>query len=214
MNITKLGHCCLVLESAGTKILTDPGTFTTEPVKTLTGINIILITHEHGDHFHVESIEEVLKNNAGATVVSNSAVAKLLAEKNIACTVIGDMQSATVNGILIEGFGKDHAVIYGTMGQVENTGYMVANKFYFPGDSFYDPKRPIDVLALPVAGPWMKIGEAIDFAKQVKPRTAFGVHDGMIVASFGGFVAQMLQGFLKPEGIEYVALGTGEGKDF
>src|ERR1700722_444774 len=109
MNITKLGHCCLVLEineagqgatpgaSAPTiKILTDPGTFTTEPVKGVTGINIILITHEHGDHFHVESIQEVLKNNPTAIVVSNSAVAQLLAEKNIPCTVVGDTQSATV----------------------------------------------------------------------------------------------------------------------
>ena len=220
MNITKLGHCCLVLENNGVKILTDPGTFTTEPVKTVTGINVILITHEHGDHYHIESIQAVLANNPTATVVSNSAVAKLLAEKNIPCTVVGDAQSATVGaangaaGILIEGFGKDHAPIYGTMGLVENTGYLVGGKFYFPGDSFHDPKRPIDVLALPVAGPWMKISEAIDFAKLVKPRTAFGVHDGMIVQGFGNFAAMMLQNFLKPDGIEYVALAPGETKEF
>jgi len=228
MNITKLGHCCLVLEENGIKILTDPGTFTTEPVKAVTGINVILITHEHADHFHIESIEEVLRNNPTATVVSNGAVAKLLAEKNIPCTVVGDAQAATVGvnmvasapigapstGILIEGFGKDHATIYGTMGLVENTGYMVAGKFYFPGDSFHDPKRPIDVLALPVAGPWMKIGEAIDFAKAMKPRVAFGVHDGMIVPGFGGFVATMLQNFLKPDGVEFVALASGETKLF
>ena len=220
MTITKLGNCCLVLEENDVKILTDPGSFTTEPVKAVTGINIILITHEHSDHYHIESIEAVLKNNPGAVVVSNSAVAKLLAEKNIPCTVVGDAQSATVGaakdtrGILIEGFGKDHAPIYGTMGLVENTGYLVAGKFYFPGDSFHDPKRPIDVLALPVAGPWMKVSDAIDFAKLVKPRMAFGVHDGMIVSQFGGFAAMMLQNFLKPEGIEYVALGAGEGKEF
>ena len=214
MNITKLGHCCLVLEQDGIKILTDPGSFTTEPVKTVTGINVILITHEHTDHYHIESIEEVLKNNPGATVVSNSAVAKLLAEKNIPCTVAGDAQSVTVDSILIEGFGKDHAPIYGTMGLVENTGYLVAGKFYFPGDAFHDPKRPIDVLALPVAGPWMKISEAIDFAKLVKPRIAFGVHDGMIVPGFGGFVAMMLNNFLKADGIEFVVLGAGETKLF
>lgn len=218
MNITKLGHCCLVLEinnnGSTIKVLTDPGTFTTEPVKAVTGVNIILITHEHADHFHIESIEAVLKNNPTATVVSNSAVAKLLAEKGIACTVVGDTQSSTVDGVLIEGFGKDHAPIYGTMGLVENTGYMVAGKFYFPGDSFHNPQRPIDVLALPIAGPWMKISEAIDFAKAVKPRMAFGVHDGMIVPGFGGFVAMMMQNFLKSDGIEFAALGIGESKTF
>ncbi len=227
MNITKFGHCCLVLEikegasgaagagsAVGVKVLTDPGTFTTEPVKAVTGVNVILITHEHADHFHIESIEAVLKNNPTATVVSNSAVAKLLAEKNIPCTVVGDGQSATVAGVLIEGFGKDHAIIYGTMGQCENTGYMVAGKFYFPGDSFHNPARPVDVLALPTAGPWMKISEAIDFARAVKPRIAFPVHDGMIVPGFGGFVATMLNNFLKEDGSEFVALGAGESKEF
>jgi L-ascorbate metabolism protein UlaG (beta-lactamase superfamily) len=213
MIITKLGHCCLILEDNGVKILTDPGTFTTDQVKTVMGINVILITHEHADHFHVESIQTVLEKNPGAIVVSNGAVEALLAERKIPCTVVGDAQSATVAGLLIEGYGKDHAPIYGPI-NIENTGYFVAGKFYFPGDAFHDPKRPIDVLALPVAGPWMKISEAIDFAKQTKPRTAFGVHDGMIVPGFGGFVATMLQNFLKSDAIEFVALGAGESKEF
>jgi L-ascorbate metabolism protein UlaG (beta-lactamase superfamily) len=214
MNITKLGHCCLVLENNGKKILTDPGTFTTEPVKDAIGIDVILITHQHADHFHIESIETVLKNNPGAVVVGNSAVAKLLAEKSIACTVVGDAQSATAAGVLIEGYGKDHAPIYGTMGLVENTGYFVDGKFYFPGDSFYNPKKPVDVLALPTAGPWMKISEAIDFAKALKPRMAFPVHDGMIIPQFGGFTASMLQNFFKDGGTEFVALGAGESRKF
>jgi L-ascorbate metabolism protein UlaG (beta-lactamase superfamily) len=214
MKITKLGHCALVLEENGTKILTDPGTFTIEPVKAIQGINIILITHEHSDHFHVESIQEALKNNPTATVVSNSAVAKLLAEKGIACTVVGDAQSSEVDGIRIEGFGKDHAPIYGTMGLVENTGYLVAGKFYFPGDSFYAPGKPIEILALPVSGPWLKISEAIDFGKKVKPRIAFGVHDGMIIPGANGFAIKVLENFFKPDGIEYVVIPAGESKDF
>ena len=28
MKITKLGHCCLVIEEKGLKILTDPGSYT------------------------------------------------------------------------------------------------------------------------------------------------------------------------------------------
>ena len=214
MNITKLGHCCLVLEDNGMKILTDPGNFTVEQVKAAQGINTILITHEHQDHFHVESVQAVLENNPGAAIVSNSAVAKLLAEKNIQCTVIGDTQSAEVNGMLIEGFGREHAPIYGAVGSVENTGYFVGNKFYFPGDAFYDPKKPIDVLALPTAGQWMKISETIDFAKQVKPRTAFPVHDGMIIPEFRGFMLSIMQNILKSDGIELVSIPDGESREF
>jgi L-ascorbate metabolism protein UlaG (beta-lactamase superfamily) len=213
MKITKLGHCCLILEEDGVRIMTDPGSFTTEEVKPVTGIDIILITHEHQDHFHIPSIQTALKNNPGATVVSNSAVAKLLEAEKVPCTIVGDGQSSTISNLLIEGFGRDHAPIYGPIA-IENTGYFVANKFYFPGDAFHDPGKAIDVLALPVAGPWMKISEAIDFAKKVKPRMAFGVHDGMIVPGFGGFVARMMENFLKPDGIEFVAVTPGEPKDF
>jgi L-ascorbate metabolism protein UlaG (beta-lactamase superfamily) len=214
MKITKLGHCCLVLEHEGVKIVTDPGSFTIEEVKAVRGVNIILITHEHQDHFHTESIAALLKNNPSATVVSNSAVAKLLEAEKVSCTVVGDGESATVDAVLIEGFGKDHAPIYGTMGLVENTGYFVAGKFYFPGDNFHKPGKPVDVLALPTAGPWMKISEAIDFAKAVKPRMAFPVHDGMIVPGFGGFVARMFETFLKEDGVTFVALAAGDVKEF
>jgi L-ascorbate metabolism protein UlaG (beta-lactamase superfamily) len=213
MQITKLGHCCLVLEIDGIKIVTDPGSFTTAQNE-LTGIDVILITHEHTDHFHVESVNALVKNNPGATIVCNKAVAALIAKENIsaAVTIVGDGDTADVAGIKIEGFGKDHAPIYGTMGLVENTGYMVAEKFYFPGDNFHQPHKSVDVLALPVAGPWMKIADAIDFAKAVQPRAAFGVHDGMINPNFRGFVGTLLKMFVP--NVAYVALADGETKEF
>lgn len=215
MYITKLGHCCLVLKGEGATILTDPGFYTAEEVKSVQGIDIVLITHEHGDHYHAESVQAVLANNPNAVVVSNGAVAKLLAEKGIACTVVGDGQSATVGGTLIEGFGKDHAVIYEHYGQCENTGYLVGGKFYFPGDAFHAPDgRVVEVLALPTAGPWAKLSEAIDFAKAVKPRVAFPVHDGMMMPGSSGFVVTILQHFLAETGSEFVPLAAGESKDF
>jgi len=214
MKIIKLGHCCLVLEHEGSKIVTDPGSFTVEETKAVRDVDIILITHEHQDHFHTESIGVLLKNNPNAKVVSNGAVAKLLQAEGVHAIVVGDGQSVEIGNILIEGFGKDHAPIYGTAGLVENTGYFIANKFYFPGDAFHNPGKPVDVLALPTAGPWMKISEAIDFAKAVKPRMAFPVHDGMIVPGFGGFVSTMFQRFLAPDGVTFVALGAGENRNF
>jgi L-ascorbate metabolism protein UlaG (beta-lactamase superfamily) len=213
MHITKLGHCCLVLDVNGTKILTDPGSFTSAQ-DTLTGLHILLITHEHTDHYHVDSVKNIVKNNPDIEVVCNKAVAALIQKENISTkvSVVGDSESVTLHGVLIEGFGTEHAKIYGNMPQIENTGYMVANKFYFPGDNFHSPNKTVDVLALPVAGPWMKIGEAVDFAKLIKAPKAFGVHDGMIVPPFRGFVAMILKNFV-PE-TEYTALADGESKEF
>lgn len=213
MKITKIGHCCLVLEMPGAKIMTDPGSFTIEGQEKVTGIDLIVVTHEHGDHFHVPSVKVLLEKNPGVTVVANSAVGKLLEAQGIKAVIVGDGQIAEVKGIKIEGFGKDHAPIYGAMGRVENTGYMIADKFYFPGDNFQTPNgKPVDVLALPVAAPWLKISETVDFAKAVKARTAFGVHDGMIQPQFRGFTAQILKNFV-PE-TEYVALADGESREF
>jgi len=212
MKITKLGHCALILEDKGVRILTDPGSFTTDAQEKETELDIILITHEHQDHFHVESVQKLLEKNPDVQIVTNASVAKLLKEKGIVATIVGDGQSATVKGVVIEGFGKDHAEIYGEMGLVENTGYFVNGTFYFPGDNFHEPGKDIDVLALPVAGPWMKISEAIKFAKTVKAKKAFGVHDGMIVSGFRGFV-YMLLGNLVPD-TQFTEIKDGETKDF
>lgn len=215
MKITKLGHCALVLEEGGVKLLTDPGSFTIEAQQKVEGLDAIVITHEHGDHYHTDSIKVLLEKNPGAVVVTNSAVAALMAKEGITTTpiVVGDGQSTEVKGIKVEGYGKDHALVYPpNMGLVENTGYFIADRFYFPGDNFHTPGKPIDVLALPVAGPWMKLSEAIDFAKAIKAHVAFGVHDGMIQPFFRGFVGQLMKMFVP--NTEYISLQDGESKEF
>lgn len=214
MKITKLGHCALVLEDKGVKILIDPGMFTVEAQGKQTGLAAILITHEHADHLHVESVAALLQSNPGIRVISNSAVAKILKEKDIVCEVIGGGQSGTVNGLAIEGFGHKHSEIFGNFPDVENTGYFVAEKFYFPGDSFYNPGKPVDVLALPIAGPWMRLKEAIEYAMTIKPRTSFPVHDGVLVEGFRARVGEMTQSILGEQGIGFVALKDGETREF
>ena len=204
----------MLLEIEGVRLLTDPGSMSTGEGSVI-GLDAIIITHEHGDHFHIDSIKTILANNPAAVVISNAAVGELLEKENIPFTRVGDAESTEVKGVKIDGFGKDHAPIYETVGLVENTGFMVAGKFFFPGDSFYDPQLPVDVLALPMAGPWMKFSEAIDYAKAVKPRLAFPVHDAIYRPEFAaGFNAHMGEALLSPAGITFIALAAGESKEF
>lgn len=179
MIITKLGHCCLVIETKRLRILTDPGEWSTNQ-NSVKNIDLILITHEHPDHFHLESLKQVLGNNPKAQIITNTAVGKLLAETKISFNEINHGENSSIQSVLIEGYGEKHAQVYPSITPVQNTGYFIDNTFFYPGDAFYNPKKQVEVLALPVSGPWMKLAEAIDYAKEMKPSHCFPVHDGML----------------------------------
>ena len=83
MKITKLGHCCLLIETKDKRILTDPGSYTVEAHSKLENIDYILFTHEHQDHFHLESLKIILEKNPQAIVYSNSSVNELLDNEGI-----------------------------------------------------------------------------------------------------------------------------------
>ena len=203
MKITKYGHCCLLIEVEGVRILTDPGSYS-EGYQQLENLDAVLITHEHPDHLHVDSLKEVLANNPNCAVISNRGVGKLLDEASIAYTVVADGETSLVKEILIEGLGTEHALIYPGLPQVENTGYFIAKTLFYPGDAFYNPQRPVKILALPVAGPWLKISEVIDYALTVKPTTCIPVHDG--TQKGPNFTYGIIARILGEKGIGFVPL--------
>jgi L-ascorbate metabolism protein UlaG (beta-lactamase superfamily) len=211
MNITKLGHCCLLIEVNDLVIMTDPGNFS-ELQNDVKGVDLILITHEHADHLHIESLKKVLANNPAAKVITNSAVGKILDKENISYSIVEDGQGTLFQNIKIEGFGTAHEVIHSSIPNIMNTGYMIAEKLFYPGDAFYAPHKSVDVLALPVAGPWCKISDAVDYALRVKPRIAFPVHDGMLKI-FGGH-HKVPEKILSEKNISFVVLETGKKTSF
>lgn len=202
----------MVLEINGKRIMTDPSNsdYGGDSISE-TGLSAILITHEHGDHLHIETLKEVLKNNPEAIVISNTSVGKLLTEAGIAFTKVEDGEDYMLYDILIKGFGDKHAQIYEDYGQVQNTGYMI-NEFCYPGDSFNMPPTKVDILALPVLGPWMKMKDAIDYAKELKPRIVFPVHDATL-KPFATFIYGIPQHFLSQVGIEFKKLEIGKEED-
>jgi L-ascorbate metabolism protein UlaG (beta-lactamase superfamily) len=220
MKITKFGQCCLLIKlerSAGVRkqsgqsnltILTDPGMFSMAQ-NDIKGIDVLLITHEHADHYHVDSVKAIVKNNPRIKIITNTAVGKLLDKEKIAYSIVEHGGQTTEKGIVIEGFGNDHEEIYhGFVPDVQNTGYFIGGKLFYPGDAFYAPGKPVDILALPVAGPWTTVKMAIDYGLKVKPRLAFPVHDAMLTnPAMNHRVPQMV---LEKNGIKFVALVIGK----
>ena len=78
MKITKLGHSCFIAEpKEGVRIMTDPGAFSPLAMEAK-NISAILITHEHQDYMHIETLKKVLSNNPETVVITNTAVGKFL----------------------------------------------------------------------------------------------------------------------------------------
>lgn len=177
MKITKYGHCTLLIELNDAKILTDPGTFSDESFLDVKDIDAIVITHEHQDHFHIESIKKIIKKNPNVEIFSNHSVGKLLREQGIAFVPVGDSEVGSVKGVMIEGYGREHAEIYETVGLVENTGFIIGDLLYYPGDAFFVPEKKVPILAVPIYGPWMKISDAINFVREFSPMYVIPVHD-------------------------------------
>ncbi len=212
MNITKFGHCCLLIETKGLRILTDPGAFSTTQ-NTVENVDVVLITHEHGDHLHTDSLKEILKNNPHAKVVTNSGVGKILSGLGIPFELLEGRETTMVKEILIEAFDGKHEEIYEEFGQVQNTGYFIDNMLFYPGDSFFNPEKPINILALPVAGPWCNAHQFIAYALTVKPKKAFPVHDGVLHPERRVNIA-WAEKLLPEHGIEFIDMKEGDTKEF
>lgn len=187
--------------------MTDPGEYTTAQ-NDIKSIDVVLITHEHSDHLHLGSLRRVLMNNPQAQVITNSGVAKILSGASIVYQLLEHGQSITVKDVLIEGYGEKHAEIYPTVPGVVNTGYFIANRFFYPGDALYNPGRPVEILALPVAGPWLKISEAIDYGKAVHPKVCFPVHDGMLKIT--GAFHKRPEKELSSVGVRFIIIADGQ----
>ncbi len=147
MKITKFGHCCLLIEENGVSILTDPGIYSTRQNE-VKNIDFVLITHEHADHFHIDSLREILKNNPQAKVITNKSVGAILEKDDITFNIVEDGENLDANGVLIEGFGKDHALMHTSIPPIQNTGYFIANKLFYPGDAFTNPGKQVEVRTL------------------------------------------------------------------
>lgn len=201
----------MLVEENSVRILTDPGTYSTQQNE-VKNIDFVLITHEHQDHLHIDSLKTLLKNNPQAKVITNKSVGTLLEKENIAFSVVEDGQNSDANGVLIEGFGKDHALMYSSIPQIQNTGYFIANRLFYPGDALTNPGKQVEVLALPIAGPWMKLPEGIDYAISLKPGACFPVHDGGL--KYIGTTNRIPPQILEPLGIKFKILEIDKETEF
>lgn len=204
MKITKIGHCCLLIEIRGTRFLTDPGNYTTLQNE-IKNIDAIVISHEHTDHLHIDSVKTILKNNPQAIIITNASVGHILNKENISYIKIADKEEKIIKGVTVSGHGEKHAPIYKDYEQTENTGYFFDKKLFYPGDAFTKIAEKIDILAFPIAGPWLNIEQAMDYVLKIKPQIAVPIHDGGLIKNTG-IVKRLPELYFPKAFIKYVYL--------
>jgi hypothetical protein len=69
-------------------------------------------------------------------------------------------------------------------------------------------------MALPVAGPWMKISEALDYALKLQPTSTFPVHDMILDSALTGFLPQLVASILEPRGVRFYAIELDKEYEF
>lgn len=169
MRLTKHNHACVRFDDGDRALVIDPGMWATPEI--MDGVTDVLITHEHADHVSPDLLKDV-------RVHTHADVAKGLEGLTVEPIEAGEIR--TIAGFLVEAVGGEHAEIYDGLPGVANLGFLVdapTGVVYHPGDSLFVPDARVATLLVPAGGPWLKLGEAIDFVRAVRPHHAHPVHD-------------------------------------
>jgi L-ascorbate metabolism protein UlaG (beta-lactamase superfamily) len=188
--IHAIHHAALTLTFNGTTVLVDPAPlgqnvnldeFTSLPAPAL-----ILVTHEHGDHFNVPILQAV---SGSATIVAPQDVADKMPDDLKAKTkVMKNGDTLEVAGIKIEAVPAYNTTADRTKfhPQGRDNGYILAfgdKRVYIAGDTEDTPEMRaltnIDVAFLPMNLPYtMDIEHAADAVKAFKPKVVYPYHYG------------------------------------
>jgi L-ascorbate metabolism protein UlaG (beta-lactamase superfamily) len=177
VQITHFGHSCVLLDTGAARLLIDPGTFSAG-FESVTGLDAVLVTHQHFDHLDADRLAPLLAANPDARLIVDADTAGQLA--GVDHEVAAPGASVQVAGATVDVLGGAHAIIHPDIPGIANNAYLVDGTHLHPGDSFTPAPGPVEVLFLPSGAPWLKLSEAVDYLRAVAPRTAVPIHEAVL----------------------------------
>lgn len=215
MEITHLGHACLLVEVAGQRVLIDPGTFS--DLDGLHDLTAVIVTHQHPDHWDPHRAPRLLAENPGAQVLVEPQTAELMAREGHGRRAerLGSGAVVELGALRLSAVGDRHAVIHPYVERIDNRGVVLAADgeptLFHPGDALDADPGPVDLLAVPVNAPWGKVAETVEFVRRVAPGLGvIPIHDGLLNDTGRAMYLKHVQGFGAEGGVEVLDLrGAG-----
>src|SRR5699024_10940564 len=162
MRITHLGHACVLIEAAQTRVLIDPGAFY-DLWHGVENLDAVLITHQHADHLEPDHATRLIEHNPQAAVYTADDVERtVLLLRAEAAT---DGKQISVGGLDLEVVAGNHALIHDAIARIHNIVFVLRAEreptFFHPGDALDAAPTGVEILALPVMGPWAAMKEHV-----------------------------------------------------
>lgn len=184
LEITFIGHGTLMFKHADKVIHVDPVTREADYTQ-LPKADLVLITHEHGDHLDLEALKATRK--IGTIVVLTEACAKQFDES----VVVKNGDALTVHGVKIEVMPAYNIIHKRGDGaayhpQGVGNGYVLTfgdKRVYVAGDTENIPEmaklKQIDIAFLPMNLPYTMTPEMVaEAARSFKPKIVYPYHFG------------------------------------
>ena len=191
VKITCIKHGSLEISYNGTEIQVDPVGFGVQPTTDYNQFpkaNIILITHEHKDHFDREAITCV--RTPATSIYSNMAVYNMF--RNSIPLANGDSiiyaSDIKIEAVPAYNYTEGHTQFHP---QGRDNGYILTLdglRIYIAGDTEDIPEmatiKDIDIAFLPCNQPYtMTIDQMVKAAKTITPKVLFPYHYGQTPVS-------------------------------